>query len=48
MKSIPINDVEERWDEIEKLLAADNEVVLSVKAKPVAKLVPLEPPLETE
>lgn len=43
MKTVTIRDVRHRWPETEKALAREGEILVTRDAKPVAKLVRIEP-----
>jgi antitoxin (DNA-binding transcriptional repressor) of toxin-antitoxin stability system len=43
MKTVTIRDVRHRWPETEKALAREGEILITRDAKPVAKLVRIEP-----
>jgi len=47
MKTVTIRDVRHRWPETEKALAREGEILITRDAKPVAKLVRVDPVVES-
>ncbi len=47
MKTVTIRDVRHRWPETEKALAREGEILITRDAKPVAKLVRVDPAVES-
>ena len=42
MKTITIRDLRQRWPEVEAVLQAEDEIIVTRDSKPVAKLVPVD------
>ena len=47
MKTMTVRDVRQRWPEAERALATEREIVITRDGMPVARLLPIEPVVET-